>query len=87
MDRDAFDIRRSTAIPAAKASPEPAVTARRLAPDTDSGRIAARSADACPRGVVAMPALVIAKPHAPSGAQLVRLWHQVIGDITEKTGR
>ncbi|MFY8147075.1 MAG: hypothetical protein ACOVME_10820 [Rhodobacter sp.] len=63
------------------------MTARLPDPDADSGGIAARSAHARPRGVVAVPTLVIARNHALSAAQPAGPWHPVIRDIMEKTGR
>ncbi|MCA3436593.1 MAG: hypothetical protein INF48_04645 [Rhodobacter sp.] len=87
MHRHAFDIRRSTVPLAAEAGLDPAVTARLPDQDADNGGIAARSAHARPRGVVAVPALVIARHHALSAAQPAGPWHPVIRDIMEKTGR
>jgi predicted DsbA family dithiol-disulfide isomerase len=84
---DAVAVRRYTATKVAEAGLDPAVTARLPDPDADSGGIAARSAHARPRGVVAVPALVIARHHALSAAQPAGPWHPVIRDIMEKTGR
>jgi predicted DsbA family dithiol-disulfide isomerase len=71
---------------AAEAGMDPAVTARLLASDADRSDIAARDAHARSRGVNAVPTYVIANHYALSGAQPVDLWHQVISEITEKTG-
>jgi predicted DsbA family dithiol-disulfide isomerase len=71
---------------AAEAGMDPAVTARLLASDADRSDIAARDAHARARGVNAVPTYVIANHYVLSGAQPVDLWHQVIREITEKTG-
>ncbi len=63
-----------------------AVTARLLASDADRAEIRAREAHARERGITAVPTFIIANQYALSGAQPVSLWHQVIDEITEKTG-
>jgi predicted DsbA family dithiol-disulfide isomerase len=57
-------------------------------PAAGAGRadIAARDAHSRSRGVTAVPTCVIANQYALSGAQPVDLWHQVIREITERTG-
>ena len=86
--REGRDIGDSATLAAlsAEAGMDPAVTARLLASDADRADIAARDAHARSRGVTAVPTYVIANQYALSGAQPVALWHQVIGEITEKTG-
>lgn len=74
------------ALLSAEAGMDREVTARLLASDADRAEIAARDAHARSRGVTAVPTFVIANQYALSGAQPVDLWHQVISEITEKTG-
>lgn len=56
--------------------------ARLLGSDADASDLLARDMDARQKGVNSVPTFLIAKQHVVPGAQPIKLWQQIIDDIT-----
>lgn len=66
----------------AAAGMERDVVTRLLASSADASDLLARDMDARRKGVTSVPTFVIANQHVVPGAQPIKLWQQVIDDIT-----